>query len=198
MALGYLFLPLLGSLKRFVNRKRVEAEVQEAIETLQELAALYGKTHETDNLAKRLARAWRGHFPVFYGSDRRTDVVARRWVTQLNENAKAPSFCRTAPELIHNEVMAWEQSPSRFVYTLLRDRDEHPRIRRGFDLCRHALQERGQKVWEVQGTGEGFLARLLSLSYLGDWSSFYLAVLYGVDPTPVPLIEEIKCKLAGW
>jgi glucose/mannose-6-phosphate isomerase len=52
-------------------------------------------------------------------------------------------------------------------------------------------------VERVQTRGASRLARLFSLVQLGDYVSFYLALLYGVDPTPVGAIEDFKAKLAG-
>ena len=49
----------------------------------------------------------------------------------------------------------------------------------------------------VETRGASRLARLFSLVQLGDYASFYLALLYGVDPTPVAAIEDFKAKLAG-
>jgi glucose/mannose-6-phosphate isomerase len=69
-------------------------------------------------------------------------------------------------------------------------------VQKRFAITRELLEERGHTVLEFQGQGRGLLARLLTLSYLGDWASFYLAILSGVDPTPVALIEAMKRKLA--
>jgi len=197
-ALGYLFLPMLKSLQSLLDESAVEAEFTEALNVLKGLALRYAEAPEAENPAKRLAHLWHGHIPIIYGSHRLTDVVARRWKTQINENAKAPAFCNAIPELQHNELMGWEREPHRgiFVYTLLRDPDEHPQIKRRFELSRSSLEEQGSAVLEFSGEGEGFLSRLLSLSYLGDWVSFYLAILYSRDPTPVPLIDELKARLS--
>lgn len=196
-ALGYLFLPMLKSLQCFLDESAVETELTEALDALKKLAARYAEAPEAENPAERLAHAWHGHIPIIYGSHGLTDVVARRWKAQINENAEAPAFCNVVPELQHNELMGWEHEPHRelFVYTLLRDPDEHPQIKRRFELSRSFLEDQGSLVLEFSGEGEGLLARLLSLSYLGDWASFYLAILYARDPTPVPLIDTLKARL---
>lgn len=196
-ALAYLFLPLLKSLLPFLDHREIEAEHQEALEILSKLASLYSETPERENQAKQLAQAWYQRIPIIYGSDHRTDVVAHRWKTQINENAKVPAYFNVLPELNHNEIMGWEQRglPRTFIYTLLRDLAEPPSMGKRFEISRKLLEEGGSLVQEARGSGEGFLARLLSLSHLGDWSSFYLAMLYNVDPTPVSLIEEFKQKL---
>ena len=199
-ALGYLFGPLLRSLLPTVEpRNDVEREFEEAVSALQRRASLYGvESPEEQNPAKRLARALLQKIPVIYGSGL-TESVARRWKTQINENAKQPAHWDVLPELHHNEIVGWE-SPlaERFVYVLLRDPEEHPQIQKRFRITRTLLEERGRAVLEVHPPEEetGVLARLLTMSYLGDWVSYYLALLQGVDPTPVALIDEMKRRLA--
>jgi glucose/mannose-6-phosphate isomerase len=144
-----------------------------------------------------LARTWQGRIPVIYGSAPLTEAVARRWKTQINENAKQPAFYNTLSELHHNEIMGWEDRDLQqlLTYAFVRDPEEHPQIAKRFEISRDLLEERGRTVLEYQGEGGGFLARMMGLIYLGDWASFYLAVLNGVDPTPVELIEELKRRL---
>jgi glucose/mannose-6-phosphate isomerase len=195
IAFMYLFLPLLKSLLPFLDHQEIAAEFEEALDILTGLAQLYSQAPEEQNSAKQLSRFWYNRIPSIYGIYKRTDVVAQRWKTQINENAKAPAYWNTFPELSHNEIMGWARHKDLLAYTLLRDPQEPLALRRRFELSREILVEQGCLVHEVQGLGNGFLAQLLSLSYLGDWSSFYLAMLYGVDPTPVPAIERMKKKL---
>ena len=50
-------------------------------------------------------------------------------------------------------------------------------------------------IIEVEAKGETNLERMLSLIYVGDFASIYLAVLRNMDPTPVNSIEEFKKRL---
>ena len=43
--------------------------------------------------------------------------------------------------------------------------------------------------------GKSWVARLLSLLYLGQWTSYHLALLRDVDPWSVPLLEELKRRM---
>lgn len=203
-AIGYLFMPLLKTVCKLTSSQvdkftgpHISEEVQEAVRVLEKLSDIYADAPEQENPAKQLARLWHGKLPLFYGSNRLTDVIAYRWKTQVNENAKAPAFVGILPELNHNETVGWENRELQklFVYNFLRDKDEHKRVGKRFELSKEILQAGGGAVHEWSGEGEGLLARLLSLSYLGDWASFYLAVLYSVDPTPVRVIEELKRKM---
>jgi len=201
-ALGYLFMPLLKTVCKFTSAQvsrltTVSEEVGEAVRVLKELSGIYADAPEQENPAKQLARLWHGKVPILYGSHCLTDVIAYRWKTQVNENAKAPAFVGILPELNHNETVGWENRELRklFIYNFLRDKEEHERVSKRFELCKEILKAANSAVCEWSGGGEGLLARLLSLAYLGDWASFYLAVLYEVDPTPVKLIDYLKQKM---
>lgn len=197
-SLGYLLFPVLRSLARWIDRD-MAAEVDSAIRTMRALVGELDEAPEEANRAKRLARDLQDHVPVIYASAGLTEAVGRRWKTQINENAKSPAYWDVIPELNHNEIMGWEGDDlaSRFVYVLLRDPYEQPPVVRRFDVSRQLLQDRGYLVRDVQGPDESsLLARLMGYIVLGDWVSYYGAMLRGVDPTPVGLIESFKQRMA--
>lgn len=149
-------------------------------------------------LAKGLARVLHGAQVVVYGGGS-TVAVARRWKAQINENAKAPAFWNEVPELDHNEIMGWSSLPAISRATtavFLNDGELDERLVLRAELTARVLAERGVVVQHVWAHGASRLARLLSLVQLGDYTSFYLALLYGVDPSPVAAIQEFKAKLA--
>lgn len=195
-ALGDLLMPVLRSLAPQLSVD-LHAEADEAQRVVARLVERCDTAPHEENPAKAIARWLHGHVPVVYGSAANTDVAARRWKTQINENAKSPAYFDTCPEMNHNEVMGWEHETllAGFRYVLLRDREEHPQIARRFEVSRELLEARGGAVREAWSEGEGELARLMSLVVLGDWVSFYLAMLYDVDPSPVGLIEQLKERL---
>ncbi len=193
-ALGYLLFPLLGLSRRL----GLAPDVGEALAVLDRLASELDPGGE-ENEAQALARALEGRVPLVYGAGP-TGPVAYRWKTQLNENAKAPAFWGELPELCHNEVVGYELA-SRLLpqgtVVFLRARGDHPRVGKRVEILGELLAERGLGWTEVWARGEGSLAQLLSLLYLGDWTSYYLALLHGVDPAPVAIIGELKNRLAG-
>ena len=153
---------------------------------------------EAENPAKQLALALRGKLVVVYTATRFLAGVGRRWKGQINENAKTPAFHGAVPELNHNESVGWEALRPlhpQLAVVCLRDREEHPRVARRLDLTRAQVAEAGLAAHAAAATGEGRLARVLSLVQLGDWVSLYLAVLAGVDPTPVVPIDRLKQAL---
>jgi glucose/mannose-6-phosphate isomerase len=200
-ALGYLFAALLTVLARLEVIAEQTAALAETVDVLRELAAQYRPGIETfRNLPKRLATQLHERVPVIYGVQDFSDVVAYRWRTQLNENSKVWASHHVFPELNHNEVVAWDGPPSllrQLWVVLLRDPQESPRVALHIDLAKAFLQEKAAGITEVWAQGQSRLARLFSLLYPGDFTSYYLALLRGVDPTPVQAIDRLKARLAS-
>jgi glucose/mannose-6-phosphate isomerase len=153
------------------------------------------------DVAQRIARAIDRTVPLIVGAGPLGAVAALRWKTQVNENAKAPAFAATVPELCHNEICGWGQhgDMTRQVFTLveLRHDEEHPQELRRFDLVREIMAEVVHDVVEVRAVGEGPLAQLFDLTLVGDFVSLHMAAQEGIDPGPVPVLEDMKRALAG-
>jgi glucose/mannose-6-phosphate isomerase len=144
--------------------------------------------------ASGIAAELQGTVPVVHGADL-TLPAARRWKTQVNENAKLPAFFSELPEANHNEIAAWSAAGGRFSAVVLADTDQHPRERRRLDLTAERLAEAGARVVRVEGEGVTRTARLLWTVMLGDLVSVELARAAGVDPDPVEAIEAFKQAL---
>jgi len=129
---------------------------------------------------------------VVLGADL-TAPVARRWKTQVNENAKLPAFFSALPEANHNELCGW--SGDALAAVLLEDRDQHPRERRRFELTGEAISGADATVVRLETEGETRTARVLWATMLGDLVSLALAEARGVDPLPVEAIEGFKAAL---
>jgi hypothetical protein len=112
----------------------------------------------------------------------------------------APAFAAANPELCHNEVCGWGQhgDMTRQVFTLveLRHDEEHPQESRRFDLVRDIMAEVVHDVIEVRAEGDGPLAQLFDLTLVGDFVSLHMAAQEGLDPGPVPVLEDLKRALA--
>jgi glucose/mannose-6-phosphate isomerase len=144
--------------------------------------------------AAEIAAQLDGAYPVVYGADL-TAPVARRWKTQINENAKLPAFFSELPEADHNELCGWAVPESRLAAVFLGDRDQHPRERRRFELTAAAVAADGAATVRVETVGETRVARLLWGVMLGDLVSLELAGARGVDPLPVEAIERFKQEM---
>jgi glucose/mannose-6-phosphate isomerase len=158
--------------------------------------AVEGARNPARELARRIGRT----IPLVYGGGALGAVAAMRWKADVNENAKAPAFWNTHPELDHNEICGWGQhgDVTRQLLTLveLRHGFEHERLAPRFDATRAQVEECVVQVLEVRAEGENRLAQLLDLMFVGDWVSCYLALENDVDPGPIPAITALKDHLA--
>ncbi len=127
------------------------------------------------------------------------DSVVTRWRGQFEENAKTLATTHLFPEMDHNEIMGWE-NPKKllkdFIVIILRDRADHRRTAKRMDITGQIIKDEGVKVIEVESLGEDLLARIFSLIYIGDFASYYLAILNKRDPTPVERVTYLKERLA--
>jgi glucose/mannose-6-phosphate isomerase len=130
--------------------------------------------------------------PVVVGADL-TAPVARRWKTQVNENAKSPAFFSELPEADHNEICGWSGDAQ--VAVMLEDADQHPRERRRFELTAELIRASGAEAIRLETEGKTRVARLLWATMLGDLVSLALADARGVDPLPVEAIDKLKTSL---
>jgi glucose/mannose-6-phosphate isomerase len=155
------------------------------------LAAEAGHLQErAEEISFRLGK----DIPVIVGADL-TAPVARRWKTQINENAKQSAFFAELPEADHNELCGW--SGGELSAVMLEDRDQHPRERRRFELTAELIGTSGAETVRIETEGETRIARLLWATMLGDLVSLRIAEARGVDPLPVTAIEDLKASLAG-
>jgi glucose/mannose-6-phosphate isomerase len=156
-----------------------------------------GDASEPALLARRIGRT----LPLIHGGGLVGRAAAKRWKTQINENAKVPAFWNVQPELCHNDICGWGQhgDVTRQVFTLvqLRHEGEHPQVTRRFELVQDLLGEVMADVVEVHAGGDGDLAQLFDLILVGDFVSLWLAAREGVDPGPVPVLTALKDELAG-
>ena len=175
----------------------VRAEIEAASTLLATLAAEWGPDAPEDSAAKALAHQLADTIAVVYGAGP-TAAVASRWKTQINENAKRPAFSATLPEADHNEICGWEASRelARLSAVFLGDRDQDPRLRRRIEPTATAAAAGAVDVERVEALGETAVERIMSLVFLGDLISAYMAVLEGVDPTPVEAIDRFKAQLS--
>ena len=174
----------------------VHAEIDTAAALLGTLVGEWGPEAADDSTAKALARALHGTLPVIHGAGP-TAAVARRWKTQVNENAEAAAFWSELPEADHNEICGWARGraagPLSSVF--LEDPDQHPRIQRRIELTAAVVERAGAPALRATARGETRLERVLSLVLLGDLVSVYLADLDGVDPGPVEELVRFKKEL---
>lgn len=200
-ATGYLLVPTLAVLESIGLISGLDEQINDLVEALQDLREKLKPEVPADlNPAKQLALRFYGKLPVIWAASGNTEVVATRWKGQINENAKAPAYWNVFPELNHNEIVGFEEPAAllkNLEVVILRDGNDHPRVQKRMDISQEIIKDVVSGVTEVRSSGETRLARLFTLTYIGDFVSVYLATLYGIDPTPVKNIDFLKNRLAN-
>ncbi len=171
-------------------------------EVLSLLARISAEINETVplniNPAKSLARKLYGRLPVIYGGGITTEV-AHRWKTQINENSKTTAFYEVFSELNHNAVVGYTFPAAVLpqMLVIMLDSDLlHERLRLRYSITRELLAGAGIDCEMIKGEGTSALGQMMSLIYLGDYVSYYLALLNETDPTTIKEIDFLKGRLA--
>lgn len=200
-AVGYLSIIPLLVLEKLGFIKSQKEEVKEVISLLSELRdkTLSPKVNLKDNIAKRVARRLVKKMPFIYSASVNFDVVVARLRAQISENANSLASSHLLPEMNHNEIVGWQNPKAcfkNFVVLMLSDQGIHPRVKKRMEITKALIKKEGVELIEFLSRGNSLLARIYSLVYIGDFISFYLAISYGIDPTPVERIGYLKSELA--
>ncbi len=198
-ALGYSFMGALGVLANLGLVAVNDSDVGAGVELMRRLSAEVALEVVAErNKAKTLALSFYGNFAILYAADLMAPV-ARRWKTQLNENAKAWAFAEAMPEVHHNSVVGYEnpyELAGNVVVAMLRSDFVSPRNRLRYDVTEKIMKRTGLVYHLVDAQGDTPLQQMLWMLYLGDYVSFYMAAAYETDPTPVEVIDFLKGELA--
>jgi glucose/mannose-6-phosphate isomerase len=196
-ALGYqagAVLRLLGASGAIPDPR---AALEESATTVDEL--LGGGEGAGTRLGGDLAEGLDGRLSIIYGGTGAAALAAARWKAQINENAKMPAYANEIPELNHNEIEGWgtlhDFGRRAVAIVMLSDPLAHPRVRLRTDITMDVVSDRVGIAGTVVAQGSSVLARLFSLIAVGDVASVALANRAGVDPTPIPILEDFKRRL---
>ena len=150
---------------------------------------------DLDRQGRSLARQLVGKIAIFYAPDAYGRSVSRINKIKVNENAKSPAFWNAIPEMNHNEMQgfAFETYPLHFVF--IHDPAACDSIQDRFKILGRKLKKKGYKITNFIMPGETNLEKAFAGLLYGDWASYYLALLRGIDPTPVDFIEDFKRAL---
>ncbi len=194
-AVGYNLILLLGLLGRLYQPSFTGEEVTAAVDTMRrQVDCINTAVLTKENPAKQLAAAMNGKLPIIYGGDF-FHGMARRWKSQLNENAKVWAFSDSIPELLHNSVEPFpapRSSGLELMALVLQPAAEAGPLTYSYSVATEMLRRHDIPHRILTGSGGGPLAQVLSMLALGDYVSYYLALLSGTDPSPTPSIEEAK------
>lgn len=198
-SLGYLAIPGLYFLKKIgIVSGTIEESLSRAADHLRACREEFSEPRQ-NNKAFEIARTIHDGIPVIYGGANGSAVVALRWKTQIEENGKMVAFHHSLPEMNHNEIVGFENNRDllkKICVIWLEDRDDHPRIRLRQKLTREIIGTMAKAQIDVQSRGKTWIDRLFYLIYMGDWVSFWVAMLHRTDPTPVAKIDRLKQALS--
>ncbi len=179
--------------------RKPDIQIEEMIKDLEKLLRELKETvPASSNRAKQLSAKLQGKIAVIYGAGTLSEV-ARRWKTQINENSKSWAFYEVFSELNHNAVVGYQfptELASQIYVVLLRCPSLHPRILTRYQVTSEILKQSGISHETINSQGSSQLSHMMSLVYLGDWVSYYLAILNETDPTPVKAIDYLKKRLS--
>lgn len=186
-ATGYFFASLLSLFHRI-------GLVPSPQEKLAKLSAFLEKIQdECETVGKSLAVSLKDRVPIIYGSNEFYGVC-RIWKIKINENAKVQSFFNVFPELNHNEMVGFSHLLMKPALVFLESRFMHPRIARRMQVMQELL-ENEMPILRLKFSGSELLHEMFESLAVADYTSFYLAQAYGIDPAPVEMVEEFKRKL---
>lgn len=174
--------------------KQLEAAAQWLAEQMSDWTAA---VPSSKNPAKQLAHELMGKSPVIYAGPK-FFPAAYKWKISFNENAKNVAWCNQLPEFNHNEFLGWTSHPIQKPYAVidLRSDLEHIRTQKRFEITDKLLSGRRPAAQIVEAKGSDLIEQLIWVIAYGDFVSLYLALLNGLNPTPVELIEKLKAELA--
>jgi glucose/mannose-6-phosphate isomerase len=173
--------------------------VDEAVSSMATMRGRIGMSSRLNaNRAKQLAARLHGRIPIVIGAGPLAEA-AHRWKTQINENADSWAIWEELPELDHNTVVGFglpEDALAQLHAVFLSHSSLHPRVLRRIDATGDELDRAGVSHERLDVSGESILAQMLVSIYEGDLVSYYLALLYGVEPSLVAPIDRLKALLA--
>lgn len=197
-ALPALVVPALAVLEQLGSFSELTESVTAAVAQLRTRRSQVGAA-DPDPDPARLARRIGRTLPIIYGAGDLGVVAARRWKSQVNENAKAAAFSGGVPEVTHDEIAGWGQhgDMTRQVFSLVTLRHDHedPGSDARFAVIEELVEEVVADRHRVDADGDGPLAQLFDLCFQGDLMSYHLAQENEIDPGPVAAVEAVAARV---
>ena len=197
-ALAFSLVPILFLLKKldFISLDIIN-DAESAAILLKNMRDKYSGEND-DNLSYSIAKKIYNTIPIFYAENNNCEIVAMRWKGQLSENSKMLAYHNELPEMNHNEIVGWENNNEiikNFSVIWLTDLSEHPQTNIRQQASQKIIGQLARHHEVVSVDGASRTIRLLHLIHLGDWVSFWCAILHETNPTPVNKIDSLKTIL---
>ena len=194
-----IFTLLIRTLEEIRFIPSLSAQFREAAEELKKLKNDLGSQKpEKENELKKIAQQIKGKIPVIFSSNLLTGACGLRLKNQLNENSKLVALLSLFPEIDHNEIVGFaglEKNGNPFSVIILRDPEESGRLKKRIEITKKALKPAFEDIIELFPKGNTKLSRFFSFVFMADLLSVYVAILNGVNPSPVDAISRLKMEL---
>ena len=187
-SLGY---QLNGLIKIFVGYGLLPQSAQDALISL----TIDLNPAKLEDQAKLLSVKLFHKIPMIYSSED-NKALARFLKISFNESSKIPAFWNSFPEINHNETTGWHKNLGPFFFLFLSDRDDLPKIKKRMELTAKIIKDKNLPVEFIELAGDNDLAKMFWTIIFGEWLSYHLALIYGVDPGEMEIIEDFKKQLA--
>lgn len=200
-ALGFSLGIILSLLTKMGFKPISHEDLNNTVHFLQDKVKEWRMLSSKSNLSLQIAEKIKGTIPLLYGAVDTCAAVASRWKTQLNENSKTHAFIQSFSEMNHNEIVGWEVLPdtskffSHICAVFLKTKDDLEKNLYRMNITKSLIENSGADTITIDAEGFSLFSRLMYLILLGDFVSFYLAVLYSVDPTEIEKINILKEQL---
>ncbi len=150
-----------------------------------------------EEAGKSFAKKLKNYVPVIYASNHNSSL-AEIWKIKFNETGKIPAFHNVLPELNHNEMTGFDvvdstkELSNKFYFIILKDMGDNPKILKRMQVLEKLYKDRNLKVETIEIKNENVWYKIFSSLLLADWTAYYLALEYGLEPEQVPMVEEFK------
>lgn len=187
------------TLLKMVQTLKLIPEQNSSVNSIIDLLKRKGEIYsQSKNEALTLAEKLVGFIPLIYAVSEYTSAVGARFKGQFNENSKLHSFYGLLPELDHNEILGWDTfQPKQINLKLINILDEeyHPQVKKRYEITSEIIAKKGCEIINIASKEKTWKERLVDIIYLGDWISYYLAVIRGINPTSIDNINYLKARL---
>ena len=194
-ALALSFVPMLYLFKslNLIEIKKIN-DLIKAIDKIELMRDVYNK-ETNENPAYLLSKKIYQTLPIIYGENESLAILAVRWKGQLSENAKMLAYHNELPEMNHNEIVGWENNLdliNKISIIWLKDKSDHNRTKIRQNSTKNIIDNLAARHEIISVEGLTKVERYLNMIHLGDWVSFWCAILHKTDPTPVTKIDKLK------
>lgn len=167
-------------------------EIQESLAEIKKLGELINSKNLNEKNPAVILADWINGIPIIYYPVG-FQAAAIRFKNSLQENAKTHAVTEDVIESCHNGIVSWE-SPSNFQPILLQGEKDYIKTKERWKILKEYFKENGIDYWENHSIKGNILSKIITLIYLYDYCSIYLAIKNGIDPSPVKSIDFIKSK----